>query len=270
MNRRQALVTLSSGLVLPGLWRGAGAEQVTAQAEILDSLATARTDGQADQRLTQSERQLLERVLGRLGRLQKLVGHANYNLLDYPQALKLAAGYKRVGGFGGEEKAFIERLFYADAAGYGFAGPRLLEAIDYRIEKSQREKVRYSGHYLFRSSGLQMYRRLNSDIGEQLILTSGIRGVIKQTHLFLARVRYSRGNLSDAARSLAPPAYSFHSVGDFDVGQRDFGYANFTRRFTESEVYRRLSSLDYVRNRYARGNPLGMRFEPWHVEVERA
>ena len=52
MNRRQALVTLSSGLVLPGLWRGAGAEQVTAQAEILDSLATARTDGsQTDSRV---------------------------------------------------------------------------------------------------------------------------------------------------------------------------------------------------------------------------
>ncbi len=54
-----------------------------------------------------------------------------------------------------------------------------------------------------------------------MYLTSGVRGVAKQFILFLAKAEANGGNLSLASRSLAPPGYSYHGVGDFDVGEKD-------------------------------------------------
>ena len=47
--------------------------------------------------------------------------------------------------------------------------------------------------------------------------------MVKQMHLFLAKPRQSNGNLSKASSSLAPPGYSFHGIGDFDVGKIGLG-----------------------------------------------
>jgi len=104
-------------------------------------------------------------------------------------------------------------------------------------------------------------------VGRQVILTSGVRGLIKQFLLFLNKAYKSNGNLSLASRSLAPPGFSFHGIGDFDVGQAGFGVANFTERFTTTEVYRKLRYLDYINLRYTQDNLLGVRFEPWHVKM---
>ncbi|HUI27578.1 MAG TPA: M15 family metallopeptidase, partial [Candidatus Kryptonia bacterium] len=100
------------------------------------------------------------------------------------------------------------------------------------------------------------------------ILTSGVRGVMKQFALFLRKAFENNANLSLASRSLAPPGYSFHGISDFDVGQVGLGEDNFTRRFTGSEVYRRLIELEYVAIRYPIDNLVGVRYEPWHIKVD--
>ena len=86
--------------------------------------------------------------------------------------------------------------------------------------------------------------------------------------LFLNKVVRSNGNLSLASRSLAPPGYSYHGIGDFDVGQIGLGSDNFTERFTTTSVYKRLNEQGYVKIRYPLDNLLGVRFEPWHIKVE--
>ena len=66
------------------------------------------------------------------------------------------------------------------------------------------------------------YQQIRRDLGDTVLLTSGVRGLAKQYHLFLTKTVETRGNLSQAARSLAPPGYSFHAVGDFDIGKLTF------------------------------------------------
>jgi len=100
-----------------------------------------------------------------------------------------------------------------------------------------------------------------------VVLTSGVRSVIKQFMLFLTKAYHHDGNLSLASRSLAPPGYSYHGVGDFDVGQIGFGVDNFTARFVETDVFQRLADLGYIDLRYQQDNPWGVRFEPWHIKI---
>jgi len=104
-------------------------------------------------------------------------------------------------------------------------------------------------------------------VGEKLLLTSGIRNVVKQMHLFLSKTRQSNGNISKASRSLAPPGYSFHGIGDFDVGKIGLGEANFTIDFSNTEEFQRLITLGYVDIRYTDTNRCGVRYEPWHIKI---
>ena len=76
-----------------------------------------------------------------------------------------------------------------------------------------------------------------------------------------------KGNLSRASRSLAPPGYSFHASGDFDVGQRGYGKLNFTKHFEKSNVYQELADLGIIHFRYTEDNMLGVRYEPWHIQM---
>jgi LAS superfamily LD-carboxypeptidase LdcB len=99
------------------------------------------------------------------------------------------------------------------------------------------------------------------------VLTSGVRSIVKQLYLFMRKAERADGNLSLASRSLAPPGYSFHAIGDFDVGKRGLGGANFTQAFARTDVYRRLVDLGFVEMRYPQQNLLGVRFEPWHIRV---
>ena len=108
---------------------------------------------------------------------------------------------------------------------------------------------------------------MRSDIGEDLILTSGARGLPKQSQLFLDKLMAKQANVSLVSRSLAPPGYSFHGVGDFDVGSRRLGAENFTHAFVYSQGFRRTQTLNYVELRYPDNNRLGVRYEPWHVKV---
>jgi len=114
---------------------------------------------------------------------------------------------------------------------------------------------------------LNRYQQIRSDVGDNLLLTSGIRNVVKQMHLFLAKTRQSNGNLSKASRSLAPPGYSYHGIGDFDVGKLGLGEANFTIDFSNTEEFKRLITLGYVDIRYTDTNRYGVRYEPWHIKI---
>lgn len=213
------------------------------------------------------EFRLLTSSVRRLGRLRKLVGHANFYLLGFDDGLRLARNYTSVGGFSREEKEFLERLFYENAAPYGFLGEKPLKNLTDRIPRRKVTKIPGSGNYLFKGRPLETYQKIRQDIGRRVVLTSGVRSVVKQFHLFLGKAYRNKGNLSLASRSLAPPGYSFHGVGDFDVGQRGFGYDNFTEKFVTTPVYRRLIELGYIQFRYPRDNTLGVRFEPWHISL---
>ncbi|UCG12045.1 MAG: M15 family metallopeptidase [Deltaproteobacteria bacterium] len=211
--------------------------------------------------------QLLKLSVQRLRRLQRTVGYGNFYLVNFDDALKIGRNYPRVGRFSKKELDFLQMIFYEDAAYYGFLGEKPLQDLTARIPRREVVKVPYTGNYLYRGLPLETYKKIKRDVGERAILTSGVRSVMKQFYLFLNKAYRSKGNLSMASRSLAPPGYSFHGIGDFDVGQVGFGIANFSARFTTTEVYKKLKGLGYVEIRYPRDNRLGVRFEPWHIKV---
>lgn len=210
---------------------------------------------------------LLDASLARLKRVQSIVGHANFSLLDFDQAVKLSKGYSKIGRFPGKELDFLEMMFYSRVKAYGFFGEKPIKELTTKIRKKDVKKIPYTGNYLYRGKPVEMYDRIKRQVGGEAVLTSGVRSVMKQFLLFLNKAKKSGGNLSMASRSLAPPGYSFHGVGDFDVGQKGYGIHNFTERFTRTSVYKRLMDLGYIKFRYERDNDLGVRFEPWHIEV---
>jgi hypothetical protein len=206
-------------------------------------------------------------TLSRLQRLERTVGHGNFHLLGFDEARKVAGAYASVGAFPKAEVTFLDRVFHCDGSAYGFFGEKPLKRLTDRIPLNHIRKMRGTGSYLYRGRPTEIYRRIRKEVGEEAVITSGVRSVIKQFKLFLAKAWENDGNFSLASRSLAPPGYSYHGVGDFDIGQKGWGVSNFTERFTKSEVYRKLEDGGFVRLRYRRFNKLGVRFEPWHIQV---
>lgn len=205
--------------------------------------------------------------LSRLKRLQSIVGYANFSLLNFDDAVKVSKAYSKVGAFSKKELDFLEMIFYSQVKAFGFMGEKPIKKLNSRIDKKHVKKIPYTGNYLYHGKPTRMYENIKKQVGRDVILTSGVRSVMKQFYLFLNKARKSHGNLSMASRSLAPPGYSYHGVGDFDVGKKGYGIHNFTERFTRTDVYKRLADLGYIKFRYERDNELGVRFEPWHVEV---
>ncbi|MBU0992216.1 MAG: M15 family metallopeptidase [Proteobacteria bacterium] len=217
--------------------------------------------------LTGERQERLTSTVMRLRRIEKTVGNGNFYLLDFDDAVHIARSYVRVGAFKKEELDFIEMIFYKDASVYGFSGQKPFVGLTEKIDQTKVQKIPDTGNYLYRGLPEETYIKLKKDIGEDVILTSGVRSITKQLSLFLNKAYRSYGNLSLASRSLAPPGYSFHAIGDFDVGQANFGVENFTERFTYTSVYHKLENLGYVNFRYNRNNMLGVRFEPWHIKL---
>jgi len=209
----------------------------------------------------------LDASLARLKKMQSVVGYSNFCLLDFDEALKIGKSYTDIGEFSKPEMDFLEMIFYSQGETYGFMGEKPIKNITGKIIKNMVEKIPSTGNYLYQGGPVELYREIKKRIGREVILTSGVRSVMKQFLLFLNKAKESRGNLSMASRSLAPPGYSFHGIGDFDVGQEGYGIRNFTEAFTQTDVYRKLIDLGYLKFRYEQGNHLGVRFEPWHIEV---
>ena len=217
--------------------------------------------------LNSAQLRILKSSVARLKRLQKTVGHANFYLLNFDEALKISRGYSRVGRFSKNEIDFLETIFYENSSRYGFFGEKPFKDITSRIRKQEVVKIPHTGNYLYKGEPCSVYNKIKKEIGDNVILTSGVRSIIKQFLLFLDKACRNKGNLSLASRSLAPPGYSFHGIGDFDVGQVGFGYDNFTERFTTTNVFKNLQKFGYINFRYKENNLLGVRFEPWHIKI---
>jgi len=233
----------------------------------LDKVRFFENEFEDDLYLPVEEQAVFHSVVLRLERIQKVVGHGNFNVLGFDDALKYARGYSSVGAFTQAELTFIEKLFFTNSHDYGFFGDKVSKELTDSIAKQNTVKVPYSGHYLFKGESVNYYEKLKSDIGHSIILTSGIRSNVKQLHLFLGKARSADYNLSKASRSLAPPGHSYHGVGDFDVGRVGWGGLNFTGKFAETDEFKRMQDLGYVQIRYTENNRLGVRFEPWHIKV---
>ena len=210
---------------------------------------------------------LLGDVWARLRRVQNTVGHGNFNLVSFDDMMRYAKRYPSIGEFSRREIKFIEWCFYQDARRLGFLGEKVILEITASIPRSEVTKIPYSGHYLFNGKPLETFRQARAIAGENLVLTSGVRGIPKQIYLFLNKTRRTGGNLSRAARSIAPPGYSYHGISDFDIGQRGFGLANFTNAFSQTEIHHRLIDQGLIETRYPMGNPYGVRYEPWHIKI---
>lgn len=203
----------------------------------------------------------------RLKKLQSTIGYGNFNIVSFDEALVYAKRFPAVGEFTPTELQFIEKIYSYDAKGYGFYGDKIETSLTATVHKNSAFKVPYTGHYLFKEQSYQYYEKIRQSVGEGIILTSGIRSNVKQLHLFLAKVVRVHGNLSRASRSLAPSGYSYHGIGDFDVGRKGWGGKNFTDAFSETDEFKRMQDLGYVTIRYDENNRLGVRYEPWHIKV---
>ncbi|PHR56152.1 MAG: peptidase M15 [Arcobacter sp.] len=213
------------------------------------------------------DKELLQAVSMKLKKTQRLVGYGNFNLLNFDDLLALAKNHSKIGRFNKAELDYIESIFYTQATEYGFYGKKVTYKLSDTITKSETVKIPRTGHYLYRGEPVDVYERLKKEIGPSIVLTSGVRSVVKQLDLFLYKANKLNGNYSKAAHSLAPPGYSFHGISDFDVGKVGFGYKNFTSSFAKTKEYADLQKLGYISIRYPKNNPFGVRFEPWHIKV---
>ncbi|MBW1616473.1 MAG: M15 family metallopeptidase [Deltaproteobacteria bacterium] len=218
--------------------------------------------------LKSSQKNIFRSVLKKLNGIQTQVGYSNFCLLSFDKALKTAEDYAAIGGFTKKEIYFLEMLFYNNPKNYGFYGSRTLNNITNKVDASKAIKIRKTGNFVYNGLAIETYNKMLEDAGNDVVLTSGIRSVVKQFYLFLRKVKRSGGNLSLSSRSLAPPGYSYHGVGDFDVGKKGYGVLNFTNDFTKTDVYKKLVKLGYINFRYPRNNYLGVRFEPWHIKLK--
>ncbi len=213
------------------------------------------------------EMALIRSIAKRLKRIQKVIGFGNFNLISFDQAISYAKNFDRIGRFSKGELNYIDKLFNTEASLYGFYGKKISSSLTETIRKKETVKIAYSGHSLFKGESLDYYNRLVADMGPSIILTSGIRSNIKQLGLFLNKCIITKGNLSQASRSLAPPGHSYHGIGDFDVGKVGFGLKNFSSEFSSTVEFKKMQQLGYVKIRYTEDNQLGVRFEPWHIKV---
>lgn len=217
--------------------------------------------------LNARKRIVSQAILKKIMAVQKVIGFANFNLISFDEMLGYARRFPQISRFTETELALMDELFFYDANKYGFHGNKVIKDLTSKINKKETVKIAGSGHYLFQGEALNKFNMLKKDVGPNLVLTSGVRSIVKQLQLFLAKLNSSEGNLSLASRSLAPPGHSYHGIGDFDVGKKGFGKLNFTSQFSNTEEYKKLIELKYVDIRYTKDNNIGVRYEPWHIKV---
>ena len=230
-------------------------------------IAKEYTQIDQDTYLSIEDMKTLDILNNRLKRVRRFVGFANFNILSFDEMLFYARNYSSIGRFSKKEIAFIEKLFYDEPSQFGFYGKKTVDKISQKISRKDIQKISHSGHYIFKGKPLDDYHRIIKDVGSNLILTSGIRNVVKQLSLYVSKVKSLNGNLSKASSIIAPCGYSYHTVSDFDIGKKGWGGKNFTAAFARTEEFAKMRKLDYVSIRYTINNKDGVRFEPWHVKV---
>ena len=220
-----------------------------------------------DKFLSPKEYSSLLSLDARLTKIKRYVGFGNFNLISYDDTLKIAKMNSKIGAFTSDEVALVYRFFYENPSKYGFYGERTCYDINNKISKDDVVKVPKTGHYVFKGTATEDYKRIIGDIGDTLYLTSGVRNVMKQLSLYCNKLKRVQGNITQASRDIAPPSHSFHTIGDFDVGKLGLGTKNFTSAFAKTSEFQQMRKLDYIEIRYSTNNSDGVRFEPWHVKI---
>lgn len=269
MKRREFLSLSKTGLIVVSCSPLVANTKIELDEHIKDSIDLYTQKSRKDIILSGKDFELLKKVTQRIKRVQQTVGHGNFNLISFDGMLSIAKRYSKVGAFTKEEKTFLESVFYKNANEYGFFGDKVLHKLTTSINKKEIKKIPYTGHYLYNGESRNLYNKIRKEVGKSVILTSGIRGIAKQMYLFLNKSIRSQGNLSEASQSLAPPGYSFHGVGDFDVGKVGYGYRNFTADFAKTDEFKKLIDSGYIDIRYPENNPFGVRYEPWHIKINK-
>ena len=218
--------------------------------------------------LDAAEKLMLNDIVERFERLMTTIGHGNFAIVGFDDALSYAEKHPKIGSFTAKEIAFLEMIFYREATDYGFYGRKQVTELSQEINRKEVVKIPHSGNFLFKGDARVKYEKIKRALGKEVVLTSGIRGLVKQFYLYLHKANRHDGNLSLASRSLAPPGYSYHATGDFDIGQVGLGEDNFSEKFTHTPVFKKLAEQGYVEYRYQRDNLLGVRYEPWHVKLQ--
>lgn len=280
MERREFLKLAKLGLLMGAAMPLAGAGFMSQNGHVkdfllikrdvfdpLDSVANLTQGRKQDIILIGKEYENLKKLFNRLAQIQNIAGYGHFNVISFDEALKLARNNPKIGSFTKEDLELSEKLFNEKGDTFGFYGEKVVSELTVDVTKNETKKIPYTGHFLYKGKAEEMYKKIQKDMGEGVILTSGVRGVVKQMYLFINKTIKLEGNLSVASRSLAPPGYSFHSIGDFDVGKVGFGAKNFSSEFANTDEFKRLMDLGYIKIRYPEGNPYGVRFEPWHIKV---
>ncbi|MDA3908347.1 MAG: M15 family metallopeptidase [Sulfurimonas sp.] len=217
--------------------------------------------------LSYQEYTTLSSLNSRFKRLRRYIGYANFNIVSFNTALYYARNYSKIGTFTKDELSLVDKLFSENPNRYGFYGAKTCTDINNKISTKDVVKVPYTGHYIFKGKAVEDYAKLKEDIGNTLVLTSGVRNVVKQLSLYCNKLSHNGGNITKASIQIAPPAHSYHTISDFDVGRRGWGYKNFTDAFASTLEFKKMTKLSYISMRYNKNNSDGVRFEPWHVEV---
>ena len=239
---------------------------------LYSSIATASTINASlinenDIYLSREEYETLISLDERLTKIKRYVGFGNFNLISYEYSLKTAKYNSKIGSFTSAELDLVDRFFYEDPSKYGFYGERTCYNLNNKISTKDVVKVPHTGHYVFKGTATEDYKRIIGDIGDTLYLTSGVRNVMKQLSLYCNKLKRERGNVTQASRDIAPPSHSFHTIGDFDVGKLGLGGKNFTSAFARTKEFKKIIKLDYITIRYSQNNTDGVRYEPWHVKI---
>ncbi|MGD9970321.1 MAG: D-alanyl-D-alanine carboxypeptidase family protein [Sulfuricurvum sp.] len=204
-------------------------------------------------------------LLDKLETVQNYVGYVRFNTMSFDEMLKTAVYCKKP--LSRTETGYIEYIFYGDPKRYGFYGERTVSSITDSVPKKDLIYIKGTGHSLIRGAATEKYATIKKLIGDDVVLTSGVRAPVKQLYLFLKKMEIANGDLRITSTSIAPPGFTFHSIGDFDIGKTGFGQANFTERFQETDVFKKLYDGGFITIRYTSDNPFGVRYEPWHIKV---
>ena len=202
MNRREFLekakTIVACSAAVPLIGQGIEIKNVyTPKDSIGSTLDIVKTD---DVFLAKKHHRVFNSVRKKVSYVQRHVGYGNFNIISFDQAYKVLRYAKGIKRFTKEELDFIEYIFYYEPTYHGFYGDRITTQLTSKINKKEVKKIPYTGHYLFRGKPEETYYKMKDDIGRTLILTSGVRSVVKQLKLFLDKLHSVDMNLSKTSR----------------------------------------------------------------------
>lgn len=216
--------------------------------------------------ISKKEIPIFKSIVRKLNQAQRIIGYKNFTIISFDQLLYYAKYYSKIGAFSKDEIDFIEKMFYEDPTKYHFYGKRTVKNLTDKINKKEIVAIPRTGQYLFKEHSEKIYKQMIKDV-DNIYLTSGIRSVVKQMKLQFNKIYTCSGNVTKATFSIAPIGYSYHSIGDFDVGKHGWGAKNFTASFGDTLEYKHITKLKYIKIRYTKHNKDGIRYEPWHMEI---